>query len=157
MMRLTNAIRALAILSLLAGCGAGPEMNYGNVTLVPVEGTVTLDGKPLPRAVVTFEAEDGTFSYGQTDENGYYELQFDSEMNGVKPGNKLVRISTTRKILGLNTDEGEADGGGETADGKPIKAADTQGELVPEKYNASSELTVEVVPDQATHNFDLES
>ena len=54
----------------------------------------------LADAVVTFDGDDGQFSYGLTDAAGHYTLQFDSVKQGVKTGKKTVRISTTRKILG---------------------------------------------------------
>lgn len=125
-------------------------MNYRSVELVPASGTVTLDGQPLPNAVVTFEDAEGQFSYGLTDADGDYELQFDSAVSGVRPGPKTVRISTTRKILGLNTEEEE---GGEESGAK----AAAPKELVPEKYNRQSELTVEVTPDRTRYDFDLKS
>ncbi|MCA9054993.1 MAG: carboxypeptidase regulatory-like domain-containing protein, partial [Planctomycetaceae bacterium] len=118
-------------------------------------GKITLDGRPLPNAVVTFEASDGTYSYAMTDSDGEYELQFDSEMEGVRPGPKTVRISTTRKLLGLNVAEGDdPNATGETEQGKP-KAIQKPQELVPTRYNEESELTVEVTPDEKTYNFDL--
>ncbi|MBC7818331.1 MAG: carboxypeptidase regulatory-like domain-containing protein, partial [Planctomycetaceae bacterium] len=94
----------------LAGCGVAPSPNYAKVNLLSVSGAVTLDGNPLPEAVVTFDSEDGQFSYGLTDSGGRFSLRFDSVKSGATPGKKTVRISTTRKILGLNTEE---EGGGE--------------------------------------------
>lgn len=132
------------------GCDTSPRMNYGAVELVEASGTVTLDGEPLPGAVVTFEADDGQFSSGLTDANGDYELQFDSEAAGVRPGLKTVRISTTRKILGLNTEE-------EDEGGEPSANAAVPEERVPEKYNRRSELSVEVTPDRTRYDFDLTS
>lgn len=128
-------------------------MDYSSVGLVDAHGTVTLDGQPLAGAVVTFDSPDGTFSYAMTDADGSYALQFDSVMPGVAPGPKTVRISTTRKILGLNTDEGE---GGEASDeGAAATPASKEKEQVPAKYNCDSELSVEVTPDRTEYNFDL--
>ena len=127
-------------------------MNYDAVTLVPAHGRITLDGQPLPSAVVTFEAADSQFSYGMTDPNGEYELQFDTVAGGVTPSAKTVRISTTRKILGLNTEDGEGEVGA-TPVTKPAPGA----EKVPPKYNAKSELKIEVKPDQTEYDFDLVS
>lgn len=144
------------MLVLTAGCGA-PEMDYSQVDLVSAGGTVTLDGQPLPGAVVTFENAEGQFSYGLTDDSGYYELQFDSVKEGVTTGPKTVRISTTRKILGLNADDteggevGEASEEGETA--SPAAAV----EKVPAKYNKNSELKADVTSGQSEYNFDLTS
>lgn len=131
------------------GCSPVPQMNYAAAHLVKAGGTVTLDGKPLLNAVVTLEdAVNGTTSNGVTDDRGVYRLMFDSQMAGVTPGKKIVRISTTKKILGLNaTDEGgDAPAGGE----RPK-------ELVPNKFNRQSELTVEVTSNKTTYDFDLKS
>lgn len=133
---------------LLAGCG-GPAADYSGLKLVNVTGVVKLDGQPLPNAVVTFDQPDGQFSYGLTDASGSYSLQIDSQQKGVTPGEKIVRISTSRKILGLNaTEGGESD---------PARAKPKEPEKVPEKYNKASELKVTVAPDKAQHDFDLTS
>jgi hypothetical protein len=138
-----------------AGCNAAPSANYDSIELVQVSGYVTLDEQPLPNAVVTFEAEDGQFSYGLTDSSGHYALQFDSEMSGVRPGKKTVRISTTRKILGLNTD---AEGGEEPSDeeGESVAAVSAT-ERIPAKYNAESTLIADVTAEQTTFDFELQS
>lgn len=132
------------------GCGK-PKADYSLVDLVDGHGTVTLDGQPLAAAVVTFEdAVDGTFSYGLTDTEGNYVLQFDSEMQGVKTGKKVVRISTSRVLLGLNSRPGQADEGEDgSATGSAAK------EQVPTRYNRNSELTVEVTPDSGPFDFAL--
>lgn len=91
-------------------------------------------------------------SYAMTDESGKYTLQFDSVMPGVKVGKKVVRISTTRKLLGLNSTPGQ----GET-DGDPDEAPKKLEELVPDKYNKKSELEVEVVKGTIKYDFDLVS
>ena len=148
-------VLALHVIALLAGCDSAPEMDYSLANLVKAGGTVTLDGKPLPNAVVTFEAPDGTFAYAMTDEAGDYELQFDSAMQGVTPGPKTVRISTTRRILGLNSDDEH--GGEIMEEGDNSPAAATGQELVPPQYNRNSQLTVEVTPDKTDYDFDLKS
>lgn len=143
------AIGMLA-LALLVGCSTGPRMDYSSIELVDASGSITLDGQPLANAVVTFDGDDGQFSYGLTDAAGHYTLQFDSVKQGVKTGKTTVRISTTRKILGLNSED---EGGGEDPKAKAPAAV----ERVPEKYNRNSELTVEVTPDRTEYDFDLKS
>ena len=134
------------------GCDSKPKADYGKLGLVAVGGRITLDGQPLAKAVVTFEdAGDGTFSFGQTDSSGNYKLRLDTEMMGVKPGKKIVRISTTRKILGLNSSE--AGDEGNEGDAKPEPAK----ELVPDKYHKKSELTVDVTASNRAFNFELTS
>ena len=143
--------------SISVGCSIKPGTDYGQMNLLSVSGTVTLDGQPLPNAVVTFEdPEHGTFSYGMTNPKGEYRLRFDSEVQGCTSGEKRVEISTTRKILGLNsTEEGaapEGEGGGERAGSTPAAQ-----ELVPQRYNKQSELLVDVSSSATTHDFKLSS
>jgi len=107
-----------------------------------------LDGQPLPNAVISFDdPADDTFAYGMTDSTGKYRLQIDSEMKGVRPGAKVVRISTTRKILGLNVNE--------DSDTSNKSVAPT--EQVPERYNKKSKLFVEVVTSKTNYDFSLDS
>lgn len=132
------------------GCGK-PKADYSLVDLVAGRGTVTLDGQPLSGAVVIFEdLLDGTFSYGLTDAAGQYVLQFDSEMQGVKTGKKVVRISTTRKLVGLNAKPGQGEEGDEGSE-----AAASGVEQVPDRYHRNSELTVEVTAVSGDFDFDL--
>jgi hypothetical protein len=141
--------------AVMVGCSNDHTTDYSQLKLVNAYGQVTLDGKPLANAVITFDAEDGQFSYGMTDSGGDFTLQIDSEQSGVTPGTKTVRISTARKIFGLNTEDGGGEGsGGEGPDGKPLSKTTEQ---VPAKYNMKSELTVEVSSAKREHNFDLKS
>ena len=144
----------------VSGCSTAPQMDYSKVDLVSVSGTVTLDGEPLVNAVVTFESTtDGTYSFAQTDSNGYYSLQFDSVKDGVSPGMKKVEFSTTRKILGLNIDDegGDGESGEAGEDAADSTGPDPSVEWVPECYNKESRLQVEVTPQTSTFNFDLKS
>jgi hypothetical protein len=154
--QLPNVGSVVATIGLMffGGCSTSPQMDYSGVKLLSVSGTITLDGEPLEGAVVTFE-EDGTFSFGQTDSGGDYTLQFDTETNGCTPGTKLVRISTTRKITGLNTEE--EGGGGETSD-EPGQSGDGgSAEKVPACYHKDSKLTVEVSSSKTSFDFDLKA
>lgn len=144
---------SLFVTSFCCGCSTAPQSDYGALELVQATGTVTLDGEPLPDAVVTFEAEDGQFAFGLTDDSGRYQLQLDSVKKGVTTGTKVVRISTTRKILGLNSEEdGDQEGPGE---GKSKQNFNK--ELVPDAYNRNSDLKVEVTPNETVHDFDLKT
>ncbi len=141
---------------LLAGCSATNSIDYGKVSLVDVSGTVTLDGQPLAAAVITFEdPSTGNFSFARTDASGQYTLQFDSEKDGVTPGRKVVRLSTTRSILGLRGEEGEETG--ESPSEGSAKPAERKQELVPDCYNTTSKLNVEITTESGTVDFDLKS
>jgi hypothetical protein len=139
----------------MAGCGTAPQMNYGSVELVSVTGTVKLDGKPLPDAVIKFESPDGQYSVGKTDAGGNYTLHFDSVMKGVTPGEKTVRISTAASLgEGLEEEEAPPGEGGEDSEA----AGSSKTERVPEKYNKNSELQATVKPNESqTFDFDLKS
>lgn len=151
MMKAPALTLALGLLVLsLAGCDDAPQPNYAALGLVPVTGTVTLDGQPLPSAVVTFTAADGQFAYGMTDSSGRYSLQIDSVMKGCPRGSRKVQVSTARKITGLNSDEEGGDGG----EGPPKPKGK---EAVPAKFNKETELTVDVTPDKTRYDFDLKS
>lgn len=137
------------VLCLAIGCN-GPKADYSQVDLVKATGTVTLDGRPLVGAVVQFEdVADQTFSYGTTDENGKYKLQFDSEMEGVKTGEKIVRITLAKNILGANVQASEE---GEDPDAKP-----TRKEPIPAKFNRNSILKCSVGRTTKQFDFNLTS
>jgi hypothetical protein len=146
--------------AILCGCGqTGPD--YGSLGLCSVQGTVTLDGTPLERALVQFEAADTTFSYGLTDGSGHYELMFNSRQPGTMKGSKIVRIWSSRGIPGA----AEA-GSGEEGEDPDNAVAGVEGgdaakpagqERVPAKYNRQSKLTANVENESETFNFDLRS
>jgi len=146
-MRVRRATLWVLAIIVLAGCWPSYQKR---VTLVGAERTVTLDGKPLDRAIVIFESPDGSFSYAQTDSDGQYDLRFDSYEMGVTPGKKTVRISRNRRILGLNSND----------EGSPIDRAGGSfpkqpPERMPERFNTRSELSVEVTPQRTTYDFNL--
>ena len=119
----------------LTGCGQDTGPALGNVT-----GTVTLDGKPLPEASVTFyPADDGRPSQGTTDENGKYTLRFTGTKEGAMVGQHSVQVEV----------------------GVPMGESDTppapKGPQLPAKYNKNTELTAEVKRGSNTIDFDLTS
>jgi hypothetical protein len=130
-----------ALLAGVVGCSS-------NAKVVPVSGTVTLDGKPLPNAHVAFQpvAEGasrnaGSGSFGATDAAGHYTLNLaDSGEPGVAVGKHRVEIS-----LKAASDD---------RDPKLRPPSKT----LPERYNRRTELEFDVPAggtDQA--NFDLKS
>lgn len=77
--------------AMLSGCGGTP--------LAPVEGVVTLNGKPLPKAAVTLQRSTGEISQrvfkGTTDDSGrYVAASLEGSDQGVPPGSYTVLIST---------------------------------------------------------------
>lgn len=131
--------RGLALVGALTlfcvGCGG----DMGRVS-----GTITLDGKPLPNAIVTFYpqgGDGGRASAGRTDDQGQYELTYSRSEKGAKVGEHLVTITTA-------VDGGDYSEESEESIGQ---------ELVPTKYNAKSELKEQVVAGSNTINFELDS
>jgi hypothetical protein len=99
----TTLLSALACAGLLvSGCQRAA---------VPVTGKVTLNGKPLVGAVVTFQPRgtrdvppDATGSVGRTDNEGHFSLRMLApDQRGAIPGRHTVTISTS-----ANGDSGKA-------------------------------------------------
>jgi hypothetical protein len=134
---LAPLVVTLALLS-LSGCG---KSGYAELGLVEVTGIVTIDGKPLSGAKITFEGEDKRSAMGTTDSSGKYALMYDSQTRGATPGPKIVRITTA-----------EVGEGGGAAEGAAIAK-----ESVPRRYNSQSELKADVSTSNKTFNFDLKS
>lgn len=70
----------------LAGCPGSVTVEKPD--LVPVEGTITLDGEPLVGASVMF----GGVSVGHTDANGHYELSYQGTDKGAPAGPHVVVV-----------------------------------------------------------------
>lgn len=124
----------LSLVALLVpGCGpAGPET-------ASVEGTVTLDGKPLEGALVMFTpVAGGRPAAARTDEAGRYELQYTESRDGALLGEHTVSISTYQE--------------GDVSSGIPNVP-----EKVPAKYNVHSELKKTVEAGNNTFDFPLDS
>lgn len=118
-MRACVVVLAAAVGLLACGCGgdAGPKG-------VPVSGTVTLNGKPLPEGEVMFEPADGKGAPEQA-------LVKDGTFSGtVVPGAKKVRITSWREGSGRK----DAAMGG----------AAPKEQFIPKRYNTDSTLTVTV-------------
>lgn len=101
MPRLVFTVALACFLPVLAGCG-GPK-------LVPVTGAVTLDGKPVDGATVTFVSEDGKNSFsGSTDASGKYSLQ-EGEKVGALPGSyKVIVVKNPHKASSEAIDPAES-------------------------------------------------
>ncbi len=112
----------LCSLLILGGCGpGGPE-------IASVEGTVTMDGKPLANATVVFSPMGGRPAGARTDQDGHYVLNFGSGRKGAMPGINKIRITTVSEAF---VDE----------DGKKVPGSR---ETIPVEYNQSSTLEFDV-------------
>jgi hypothetical protein len=140
-----HVLAGLAAVVLLGGCGKPYRV-------APVSGQVTLDGRPLPRASITFvpmaskeNMNPGPTAAGMTDDDGCYTLIVDKDTPGSVVGMCRIYITTLLSDSALDDREG----------GPPVKRPKDR---VPEKYNQKTELTFDVPAggtDQA--NFDLYS
>jgi hypothetical protein len=110
----------------LQGCGGSGDMPE----IGQVSGTVTLDGKPLPGALIKFKPDVGRVSAAVTDAEGRYTLQYKKDVYGTK--------------LGTNTVSLEYELG---ASGPPI----------PRSWGDQSTEKVEVKPGDNTFDFALKS
>ena len=116
-----------AMVPAIVGCGRSDLPELGRV-----QGTVTLDGKPLPNAAVGFyPLSGGRQALAIIDEEGKYELTFVDGVNGAKTGVNEVTVFWP-------------DGTEPTA---PI----------PAKYNKDSELKFDVKPGKNTFDIKMES
>lgn len=112
------------------GCGGNPNLFHAS-------GKVTLDGKSVENAFVTFiPMGGGSTSYGKTDANGYYEMQFTDRLTGAWQGHNRVEIKTGDVATG----------------GNPAPR-----ERIPSAYNTASTLVAEVKSGNNVFDFDLKS
>jgi len=136
-----HALRVVALaagLAAIGGCGSGPD---DMPEVAPVRGKVTLNGKPLTDARVTFAPVDGTgqSSEGRTAASGEYVLTYKRDIMGAKLGKHKVYISTYEEPT--TTDDGKTQGGFP--------------EKVPAQYNENTTLEREVVDGENVFDFEL--
>jgi len=140
----------ISVIGILTGCGS--QSAEVPDELVPVTGTIKLDGKPKSNITVIFNPGDktsGTGGYGVTDSEGKYTIRHRSNKPGVEPGEYIVTFS----MMGL-------------PDGSPIPegkdAADVGAvQLLPEKYtnpNLEMNQTIATVsPPETTLDYEISS
>lgn len=137
-----RVLPSLAVSAVLAaaGCSGGPR-------LAEVKGTVTLEGRPLPRVLVEFipDATTGPRATGTTDENGQYTLTCDDQRRGAVVGPNRVVLRDLEvmgdKFLGRKMEQIG------TKDGPTLKPS-----RVPEQYTdvARTPFKREVKPEPNT-------
>lgn len=85
LVRAVSGVALLAVPVLLTGCNDGPKV-------VRVAGTVTRNGKPVPYLTVNFIPEVGRPSWGLTDEQGRFTLEYDNTTKGALVGTHTVWV-----------------------------------------------------------------
>lgn len=130
----TRALAAFALFAAAVGCS-------GAEGFAPVSGTVTLDGVPYGKAVVSFQPlgtkenpTPGRGSSAYTDENGRFTLKCDNKIDGALVGRHIVRIMTRG-----NEVTGQLPEGG-SPDGAPAAKLDP----IPPEWNALSKVEFDV-------------
>lgn len=122
---------------LVVGCSGSdtPPLGY-------VSGKVTLDGKPLEGAEITFQPSEGRPSTATTDADGNYTLIYSAEADGALLGEHKVVITTQRDAI-------SSEGVGEDVEGRE--------ELLPAKYHSETELKKTIESGSQEINFELTS
>ena len=140
-MRPANILRrfvwAWEVILCVAGCN-GPSDRF------VIRGTVTLDGKGIPKGSIAFRPLESARSPSAGAEivDGQFSIPAEK---GVRPGQFRVEIIATRKT------------------GKSIKdpvfgPTDVEVQYLPPRYNIRSELTADITADKADElNFELKS
>jgi hypothetical protein len=146
--------RVLLTLAFVVGCSQSepdePLVDFGSIPLVPAGGAVTLDGKPLAHAVVSFMPKHGPIATGETDDSGHYMLSYGRD--GAPVGDYVVAISY------LVSAEGEPQGLGPRSSLSPSPGMRNPTERLPKEYSdlGRSKLRAQVPPKGSTTlNFDL--
>lgn len=133
----------------LTGCG-------GSSTHAPVQGTVTLDGKPIQDATVSFVPSDGGRpALGTTDASGTYQLK-GQDAEGAKIGQNRVAIVAVETVGKLNTEKYQ-EGFGSLAGMGPGERQQRKRWIIPKPYSnpKTSGLTFTVEPGSNQADFAL--
>ncbi len=140
-------------------CGVAGILSCGcsgdGTKLGAVSGIVTLDGQPLENASVSFHPSKGRGSFGTTDAEGRYVLEYHKGRKGATAGHHKVTITTKVWTQPSRSVDYEV-----SARDKKKEAGKPRSELLPAKYRVREQtvLSADVVLSGANeHNFDLKS
>jgi hypothetical protein len=124
------ALSLMLVLALVPGCNRNPH------NLAEVEGTVLIEGKPVPGLTLTFQPDSdvATTSVAYTDERGDYYCQYTRDLRGAYIGKHTVSINHW------------------PPDDYPRDAIRYR---IPARYNTNSELQIEVKPGHNTFDWDV--
>lgn len=158
---MNRACRGLVLLPIAMALGWMSGCGGSGAGLVPVSGTIKLDGQPLgqaqilfvPIAATTADAELASVqSAGVTDAQGKYQLLTLDHGPGAVPGKHKVEVTMPKGAGGADPKAAQYENVLEDMSTKAQAALDR----IPARYNRNSELTFDV-PAEGTDqaNFDL--
>lgn len=131
-----SALLLVAIVT-LSGCSDGPKV-------VPVSGTLTRNGQPVPRMTVNFEPAVGRPSWGVTDDDGRFTLEYDASTKGAIVGSHTVwvawRASSPKEEL-------------DALKGKAKKPADLN--AIQQKYGAPTKSPIKLEITSAVDDLEI--
>lgn len=147
-MRLATVALLGSWLLMLVGCGGGRSAELP--PLVPVSGTITLDGKPIAGVSVSFlpfGSTRGGMCYGITDDSGRYELLAGDRQKGSPTGE--FRVICSKWI--------RPDGSAFTSDGTQSPEMAGAKQMFAPRYSdqARTELKATVPANGGTFDFAL--
>jgi hypothetical protein len=153
-MRMRYLSRILAAAALvLAGAGCDDK--------VKVKGVVTLDGKPIEGAVVTFilESGGGQSASGTTQKDGSFRLTTLKENDGIRPGNYKVTVTKVTYTEVVDTSPARNMKEAMWAHIKANKRKKVHSKnAIPPWYNEASKTVLrQKVPPDSDVQFDLQS
>ena len=124
----------LSLLPLLLG----PLLGCGNDGKVRVHGTLTWNGQPVERGYIELQPVDPTGQFASAEvSNGQFSFS-------AAPGPRRVKVTAERKI-------GEKPPTERIPKPEPIWF-----QYIPAKYNANSQLEIEITPDDPVLEIDLQ-
>ena len=141
MMRSLSQILVLSTLAFLVGCSSDERV-------ATVHGTITLDGKPVGEASITFmPQEGGRPAFGVSDADGTYELTTFTAGDGALIGKHLVSITAVDENAVETADSLEDDMASLSDVVQRPKRRPKEVWRTPQRYseNETSGLTFEVV------------
>jgi hypothetical protein len=135
---MTRSCTASLVAVLFMGCTpSGP-------TVVPLEGTVTHKGAPVPDLRISFEPEKGRPSWATTDKNGHFVAHYDEDHLGVVVGTHALLVFEDTNRFDPLLLEGKP---------RPKRSADMQAVL--DKYGSRERSPLKMEFKKADRHFEL--
>jgi len=134
-------LAVVLVISFLAGCGGGAE----GPQRATVQGKVTFDGEPLESGFIEFIPDSGVNAapVKLTISSGSYDTASDPmDDRGIPLGNHTVVVRSWKET-------------GQEVKNEMGEMEQEVVQIIPEKYNTSTELKAEVTAETDTLDFDL--